>query len=197
MSARAHVPAEYVALIEGERVSPKTREVLEQRMDGPTDASGVLTQLQEATLRAMLARVLPQEGEFAVDLAGFVMARLASGKGDGWHYAVLPDDLEAYREGLDRLAAQGFAELSAESQDAALRALEAEKGSVAARWFEEVRGDAVAAYVAHPATLARIGYSGIGVGGATTKYKGFVTLGSNEREAWEPVAMRSSEGVQR
>jgi pimeloyl-ACP methyl ester carboxylesterase len=183
------VPEEYRAFIESERLSDRTRAVLNQRMLAPTDAPGVLSASQMITLRAMLARVVPQE-HHELDLAGYVLVRLASGKGDGWRYDVLPEDVQAYREGLDKLAAQGFTGMRAEEQDAALKALEAEPGSPDARWFEEVRGDAVSAYMAHPATMARIGYSGIGVGGAETKYKGYVTIGPNERESWEPEPAR-------
>ena len=39
----------------------------------------------------------------------------------------------------------------------------------------------------HPATLARWGYSGFGVGGAYTRFRGFVEVGVNSREAWEPL----------
>jgi hypothetical protein len=183
------MPSEYLALMASERVSAKTREVLEARMKTPDASPGVLTQAQIATLRAMLARVVPQD-QPELDLAAYVMERLAKGKGDGWRYDVLPEDLQAYREGLERLAAVGFAGLEAVQQDTVLRLLAADKGSAAARWFEEVRGDAVVAYMAHPATLARIGYSGIGVGGAETKDKGFVAIGPNEREDWEPVPAR-------
>jgi pimeloyl-ACP methyl ester carboxylesterase len=183
------VPEEYRAFIESERLSDRTRAVLNQRMQAPTDAPGVLSASQMVTLRAMLSRVIPQE-HHELDLAGYVLVRLASGKGDGWRYDVLPEDVQAYREGLDKLAAQGFTGMRAEEQDAALKALEAEPGSPDARWFEEVRGDAVSAYMAHPATMARIGYSGIGVGGAETKYKGYVTIGPNERESWEPEPAR-------
>ncbi len=55
-------------------------------------------------------------------------------------------------------------------------------------WFEEVRSMAVRAYVAHPATLARMGYSGIGYGGDAARLEGFVRLGIGAREDWEPVA---------
>ncbi len=183
------VPEEYRAFIASERLSDKTREVIHARMQAPADAPGVLNAGQMVTLRAMLARVIPQEHQ-ALDLAGYVLVRLASGKGDGWRYDVLPDDVQAYREGLDTLTAKGFLEMTTGEQDAALKALDAEPGSADGRWFEEVRGDAVSAYMAHPATMARIGYSGIGVGGAETKYKGFVTLGPNQRETWEPEPAR-------
>ena len=184
------VGPEYLGFIESERVSPRTREVLEKRMAGPEAAEGLLSEAQVETLRAMLARVIPQ-GELAgIDLAGYVMARLKSGKGDGWRYAVLPEDVQAYREGLDRLGEVGFAGMDAAAQDRCLEEMAARKESVPGRWFEGVRGDAVEAYVSHPATMARIGYSGIGVGGAETPFQGFVQVGMDERENWEPVATR-------
>ena len=180
------IPAEYLDLMSGDRLSPKTREVLETRMRGPEWTSGFLTSEQERTLRAAAARIVPQTGSNPIDLAGFVIATLASRKGNGWRYAVLPADLTAYRQGLDQLAVHGFADLFPEKQDACLRELSSTPGSPEARWFEELRGDLTEAYMAHPATLARIGYSGIGVGGAHTPHQGFVLLGPNQRETWEP-----------
>ncbi len=185
-SEQPAVPTEYLNLIASDRLSTKTREVLKTRMRGPVLAAGFLTPEQESTLRAAAARIVPQTAAIPIDLAGFVIATLASGKGNGWRYAVLPEDLTAYRNGLDQLAAHGFAGLDAEKQDACLRELSHVPGSPEARWFEELRGDLTDAYMAHPATLARIGYSGIGVGGARTPHQGFVLLGPNQREAWEP-----------
>ena len=189
ISPETLVPAEYRAFLNSDRLSDNTREVMHKRMQAPADVPGVLSAAQMVTLRAMLARVIPQAHR-ELDLAGYVLVRLASGKGDGWRYDVLPEDVQAYREGLDKLAAKGFAGMTAEDQDALLKQLGSEPGSADARWFEEVRGDAVSAYMAHPATMARIGYSGVGVGGAETRYKGFVTLGPNERENWEPEPAR-------
>ena len=56
------------------------------------------------------------------------------------------------------------------------------------RWFEEVRADATKLYVAHPATLARMGYSGIADGADSEHQTGFVLIGEGEREPWEPRA---------
>ncbi len=56
------------------------------------------------------------------------------------------------------------------------------------RWFEEVRADATKLYVAHAATLARMGYSGIADGADSARQTGFVLIGEGEREAWEPRA---------
>ncbi len=184
---RATVPPDYVSFIESDRLSVRTREVLLDRMAGVVRPQGLFTAMQERTLRAMMRRVVPGTG---VDVARFVMARLATGKGDGWRYDVLPTDLTAYREGLDKLAEQGFEDMDTAHQDKALQALADKKGSPEARWFEEVRGDAVSAYVAHPQTSARLGFSGPGVGGAFTKYRGFVELGVNQPETWEPEPER-------
>ncbi len=179
----AEVPAGYTSFLGGERLSVRTREVVTLRERGPVRPEGLLTAEQERTLRAVLARVVPGTG---VDLATTIMARLATGKGDGWRYDVLPADLAAYRQGLDRLAKDGFEDLDEEHQDKALTALAKKKGSPEAYWFEEVRGDATSAYIAHPQTSARLGFSGPGVGGAFTKYRGFVDLGVDSREDWEP-----------
>ena len=136
----AKVPEEYERFLFGDRVSARTQEVLRRRMDGPPVSEGVLNAAQQRTLRAMLARVVPQVRGEEIDLVGFVVARLASGKGDGWRYDVLPEDAQAYREGLDRLVEKGFEEMDVEHQDTVLSKLAAKKGSVDARWFEEVRG---------------------------------------------------------
>ncbi len=55
-------------------------------------------------------------------------------------------------------------------------------------WFADLRSDAVRLYVAHPATLARMGYGGIAYGGDEARKPGFVRIGAGEREAWEPLA---------
>ena len=190
----AVVPDEYLAFVAGDRVSPRTREVIEARMVAIAVRQNILTAEQQRTLRAVLDRVVPQ-GADKIDLATAIMRRLGSGEGDGWRYAVLPSDLEAYRAQLDVLARRGFESLTPEKQDKAIERLAGSKGSAEARWFEDLRSDAVEAYVAHPATLARLGYSGIGVGGAETPHRGFVLLGPNERESWEPLPMRVSAPV--
>jgi len=193
--AEIAVPARYLEFIHSERVSAKTREVLLKRL-GPRKVSNSFTPHQLATLRAVVARVLPQAELGAIDLTGFIVERLESGQGDGWRYAVLPPDCEAYLASLGELDDLAmllhelpFQSLTEEEQEAILHQI-ATRGPVEAphlfRWFEDVRADAVQAWMAHPRTLARIGYSGIGIGGATTSKAGFVTLGEGAVEPWEP-----------
>jgi pimeloyl-ACP methyl ester carboxylesterase len=196
--AHVSVPPEYAQFLHGERVAPNTLAVLGNRMAGPQPSQGVLTAQQQRTLRAVLSRVVPQDPANAIDLAGYIMARLAAGKGDGWRFAVLPPDAQAYRDALDQLANDGFEKMDMEHQDKALTRLATKKESMEARWFEDLRSDAVEAWMGHPATMARVGFSGPGVGGARTPYRGFVQLGLDSPEPWEPepVAVSGAE-VQR
>jgi pimeloyl-ACP methyl ester carboxylesterase len=128
-----------------------------------------------------------------IDLALRLDAQLAAGTGDGWRNASLPDDVEAYRAALDGLA--GFASLSPSDQDARLAAIaDGTAGQVGAlapaqltAWFEDACSDLVRLWLAHPASLARIGFDGYANGGDGIRPQGFELLGAGEREAWEPM----------
>lgn len=175
----------YTALIQSDRVSAKTREALLGRAE--PDAADYAPKIMDAgafeTLRAVLARVLPQD---RIDLAQRIDKALVEGESDGWRFAVLPADADAYAESLTALA--GFAERSAEAQDAQLEAIAAgAHGEALQRWFEDLRGQATMIYVSHPSTFARMGYSGIAYGGDEKWRPGFHAIAADEREAWEPV----------
>ena len=203
------VDAGYLALIASSRVSARTRTALLDRgaPDDPAYRPAVLTQAEFVTLRAVLGRVLPQYGT-PIDLAARMDAALAAGTGDGWRYADLPTDAIAWRTGLAGLDALSgetvFTALDAGSQDALLSRVAAGEaapgggvgigwtGQQMQRWFEDVRGEATKLYVAHPATLARIGYSGIGYGGDGDDKPGFSALEPGKREAWEPLPARGA-----
>ena len=200
--------AAWRALLGADRVGARLRAVLLERArpDDPAAAPRAMSEAQRATLRLAVDRMVPQPAGVRIDLAARVDAVLAAGVGDGWRLAGAPPDAVLCRAGLDTLeaaarhgGAPGVAGLADAAQDALLgRAaagtLDAGAGEGmldAARmqlWFEEVRSMAVRAYIAHPATLARMGYSGIGYGGDGARLEGFVRLGIGAREDWEPVA---------
>ncbi|KQT85466.1 gluconate 2-dehydrogenase subunit 3 family protein [Aurantimonas sp. Leaf443] len=195
---RAEAP-DYEAFIASDRVSPRLRAILEERAR-PDDAAyrpKTMTDRQFETLRAVLSRLIPQEGPQPIDLAARLDTMMAQETGNGWRYEALPTDPDAYRGGLDTLDALAFRELGPQAGDALLERLQAgeETGGpgpfTAAQmklWFEELRSDAVRLYVAHPATMARIGYSGIGNGGADgAAFSGFRKVGMDEREPFEPL----------
>jgi hypothetical protein len=200
------VPDAYRALIESSRVSTGTRAALLGRMfdDDRAYRPVAMSLAQLDILRAVLARVLPQPDNARIDLAARIDAQLHAGPGDGWRFAALPGDRTAYARGLAVLEAralalhrQGFAALTPDMQDNLLARTTA--GELAGEnsglldatqmrlWFEDVRNDAVKIYMAHPATLARLGYSGIGYGGDDDDKRGFSQVGLGEREEWEPT----------
>lgn len=196
------IPEAYRALIRSERVNARLRAALLARAepDDPAYQPRALDPVGLAILRAACARVLPQDGPGAIDLAARIDARLASGAGDGWRFAKLPPDPEAYRRALQTLDAAAreakgrpFVVLDADAQDALLGSLEdgAVAGALDAEqmgfWFEDLRADVARTYLAHPAALARLNFSGIGAGGDTDPLPGFRDIGIGAREAWEPA----------
>ncbi|GJD76101.1 alpha/beta hydrolase [Methylobacterium goesingense] len=197
------IPEAYAALIRSERVNTRLREALLQRAepDDPAYQPRALDPVGLAILRAACARVLPQDGPGPIDFAARIDARLASGAGDGWRFARLPPDPEAYRLALRTLDAAArsrhgtpFVALATDAQDALLGSLEsgAVSGDLDAEqmgfWFEDLRADVARTYLAHPVALARMNFSGIGAGGDTEPLPGFQSVGIGQREAWEPNA---------
>lgn len=203
----------YAALIASERVNGRLRAALRERAepDDPAYNPRALDPVELALARAVFARVLPVPG---LDVAARLDRRLASGAGDGWRYDRLPPDAHAYRDGLRTLDAAAsaahatpFLALDGPGQDALLtltqggdlavpEALGGRLDADAMRfWFEDLRADAARIYLAHPAALARLGFSGIGAGGdrpgdLADGLPGFRGLGLDAREAWEPAPFR-------
>lgn len=199
----------YEALIRSDRVSPHLREALLERARplDPASRPRSLEPHQLAILSAALDRIVPQSPDAFIDLAARLDAMMAEATGNGWRYEALPGDPDAYRAGLETLGdlaearfGRSFVDLPGEDRDAILRDVEAGKAGFSAKderfdaeqmvlWFEELRSDAVRHYVAHPATMARIGYSGIANGGyGGSSFTGFQEVGIGEREAFEPLA---------
>ncbi len=176
----AHVEAiarAEVLVSEAGRMTARTRAALERRgaADDPAYRPQAMPAPSLAVLRAVAARVLPQRGT-QIDLAARIDAMLHQGGGDGWRFAALPPDAEAYRAALRTLDGaalaahgRGFAALDGAAQDGLLRAVAAGSpgsaatppaaadgldGAAMERWFEDLRADAVRLFMAHPATLA-------------------------------------------
>jgi hypothetical protein len=156
----------------------------------------VLSPAQHALLTAVLARVVPQRGT-DLDLAGRIDAELGAGHGDGWRFAELPPDAEAWRRGLDTIAAElpRFAALDEDGQISAIDRIAAgEVGSDAddlltgarmALWFQDVQAEAVRVWLSHPAAQAWLRYDGFADGGDGPRKQGFATTHAGEWEAWQ------------
>lgn len=192
------LPLDWSQLIASPRVQPRTRGILARRAlaDNPRYKPRALTGPQIITLRAVAARVVPQEG-IPIDLATRIDAQLADGANDGWRSAELPSDIEAYRIALDSL--DGLENLSEGEQDDALATLAADDGpglgslsqAAANAWFEDVRAALIRTWLAHPASMARIGFDGFANGSSGRDLFGYQLLAAGEREAWEPALEES------
>lgn len=202
------LPPAFAALMSSDRVNTRLRTTLRERMREP-DGPFCLGADERATLTACVDRVLPQTGPGKIDLARRIDARLASGTGDGWRFVALPPDAEAYARALRSLdgAARDthgrpFTALGGAEQDALLeRATSGDLPEVPGGlspdlmtcWFEELRGEAVRTFLAHPAGLAAIGFTGIGAGGDDADaLPGYRLTHLNEREAWEAPVLEAA-----
>ncbi|MDQ1075606.1 MULTISPECIES: alpha/beta hydrolase [Microbacterium] len=188
------VPDDWAALIAGDRVDARVRGILNRRAvpDDRGYAPVVLDLAQLTLLREIADLVVPQDGP-AIDIAARVDTQLARGEGDGWRNAELPPDPDAYRAGLDTLA-RVWPTDPTERADVLRAAIEgttdADGPLNAGRlklWLEDVRNDLVRQWLAHPASMALIGYDGFATGGSPIR--GYVELRLGRREDWEPVGV--------
>ena len=201
-----HKPGQaFEELLGSEHVSPQTRENMQTRLAGSQDWNhqpSTFSAAEFRTLRSIAGRVVPGAG---FDVAARVEMELAQGKGDGWRFATLPPDIEAWHRGVHSLdlAAErahdvGFVALFPEQQDELLHQATAGKlgrgvlgtlhlGSAAdaytaaqmKQWFEEVRAEFTRLYVGDPRTMKRMGYTGF------ADDLGFTQIRLGQREEFE------------
>lgn len=176
----------FECLLQSDRVSPQTREVMTRRLATAQDWNAtprIFSVKEFYTLRALADRVVPGAG---FDLASLVDAQLAEDSGDGWRLATLPSDTEAWHRGLrsldlsaQRTHGADFLALHPGQQDDLLhRAADGKLGrgllgaahlteSIHAfnaddmkSWFEDARAAMARLYIADPRTMERIGFTG-------------------------------------
>ena len=135
-----------------------------------------------------------QGEDWPIDLALRVDDQLADGRGDGWRPDGLPADVHAYRAGLDALqsdAAHGDEHLAGVLESITAGAYAPASGALDAdqlqAWAEDAAVDLAKQWMAHPATMAAVDYDGFANGGDGLRKQGFLLLGADEREAWEPT----------
>jgi hypothetical protein len=118
----------------------------------------------EPQLRALIARLVPGVPE-TIDLAGFVDAHAEHSLGRGDRAPGVPPTPELLRQGLEVLAARGFAALAEHDQEALIRRMrrgeaDEELGLPAKEFVDRLLVTALAGYLAHPAVWKRIGFNG-------------------------------------
>jgi hypothetical protein len=158
-------------------------------------------------LTALCARALPQDDrppDARVPIAPWIDERLHRGKGDGYRYADMPDDGEAYRRGLQGIDETAtllfhapFVRLDAERQDAVLRRVAGGTPPGAAwdhlpakRFLQELMSDVISNYYAHPAAWAEIGFNG------PASPRGHIRLALGKRDPWEARERRPRSSVE-
>lgn len=176
-----------------QRTSAATRQVLEERAK-PITGERFLSPDLYALLQQITATILPQDAVgTGVDVAAAIDQRLGQGKSPGWRFAVLPEDGEAYRQGLTVFArmlqqtpGKSFEHMPAPARESYLRCVANGDVDDAAnfplsKWMNIVKTDSVRMWLAHPSTMQKIEYYGF-ADGAT----GF-TDGPTETEGWSAL----------
>jgi gluconate 2-dehydrogenase subunit 3-like protein len=151
-----------------------TADVVTARI-GPPPAVTFFTGPEEPCARALLNLLTGQDGsdgEPAVPVLEMVDSRLAAGETDGWRYADMPEDGQAWRDTLSYLDADAglrcgtsFAGASVIDQTALVQAVQELKsadwhGLPAAHVWSLWTRYACTAFYAHPFAWAEIGFPG-------------------------------------
>jgi hypothetical protein len=172
----------------------QTREVLRKRLT-EIPARRFFSDTEWQTLEAVCGRLVPQpERSDPIPIVPWIDEKLHHNWRDGFRYDDMPPLREAWRLGLEgidhesrRRFGADFPSLTEADQDAVLRAIQA--GDVdgelwarlpAQRFFTTVLlKEVVGEYYAHPAAWSEVGFGG------PASPRGYVRLGSNQRDPWE------------
>jgi hypothetical protein len=174
-----------------------TRRAIDRRLAVPREPR-YFSAAEWQTLAAVCARILPQpSGRPPVPLAAYVDQKMYDGQLDGYRYAQLPPQGEAWKLGLCALeqascARYGspFHRLPSAQQDELLRRMQrgeltgAAWGGMPCELFFEHRvlPDITHAYYAHPTAWNEIGFGG------PASPRGYVRMGLDRRDPWEAAA---------
>lgn len=144
-----------------------------------------------ATCRALVDRLLAQDGEPRIPVEIMIDKRMAAGETDGWHYEDMPEDGEAWRRTLAHLDADAaliaggsFADATSQQQSAVIGAVQ-DLGSAewhglnAARVWSLWTRYATTAFYSHPWAWDEIGFAG------PAYPRGYKNLGIDRREPFE------------
>ena len=172
----------------------QTREAVRQRLD-EVPPRRFLSEAQWTLLEAIVARLLPQpEREEPVPIVPWIDDMLHKNHSPGYRYADMPPMREAWRKGLDAIAAEAhnrhgkdFQELSPKDQDELLG--DVQRNRVESRYWGDLPAggfflhhllkQTVGVYYSHPFAWSEVGFGG------PASPRGYARLGFDERDPWE------------
>ena len=181
-----------------------TADVVLARTGSPASVK-FFTESEEPCARALLDLLTGQDGqdgqdgELAVPVLEMVDSRLAAGETDGWRYADMPEDGQAWRDTLAHLDADAyqrggtpFADAAQTDQAALVQAVQDLKaadwhGLPAAHVWSLWTRYACTAFYAHPLAWAEIGFPG------PAYPRGYKNAGVGKLEPFEVGDARPSE----
>ncbi len=173
---------------------PATTAVVVGRL-GQLAALRFFTPPEEATAAALFDQLLDQREEPRVPVLQMVDTRLAERQTDGWHYADMPPDGQAWRDslaGLDEDAmtrcGRTFAAADDADQAAILDAVQRADGQwhgfVASQIWSLWTRYACTAFYSHPSAWNEIGFAG------PAYPRGYKNIGVDRREPFEVADAR-------
>jgi hypothetical protein len=176
---------------------PVTAELVTARI-GPPPRPRFFTDAEQAAAAALLDQLTGQCDEpLGVPLLAMVDARLAAGQTDGWHYADLPEDAQAWRDSLGYLdkdaharCGTGFAQASEQDQAAVIQAVQDSDewhGLAAPRVWSLWTRYACTALYSHPSAWSEMGFPG------PAYPRGYKNAGAGKREPFEVGDARPAE----
>jgi len=161
---------------------PVTAGVVLERVSNVRDFR-FFTPDEQAVATVLCDRLLGQSGDGRIPVAAMIDARLAEAQTDGWRYADMPEDGQAWRDSLAALRADGFASASEKEQDALIQAVQDADGDwhglPAARVWSLWTRYACTAFYAHPDVWSEIGFPG------PAYPRGYKNIGVDRREPFE------------
>ena len=181
-------------LLEIAAVTEPTREVLLERLNaGAGYVPRFFEEQDYSTLTAVCAVLAPTETVPSYFVPSEIDKRLADGQGNGWRYAKMPPDREAFRRwllGLNEIAEQKFnrhfAGLEFERQSEILQLVRRGEISTAVwqdfdckLFLEELLVECAEIFYSHPLAQEEIGYIGF------ADARGWQKIGLNQHDAIE------------
>ena len=167
----------------------------------PSPELSFFTGVEQATAEALCDQLLAQHEEPRIPVAALIDVRLATGETDGWHYADMPEDAEAWRQTLafldndaKRQGGTSLSQLGQQQQAALVQAvqeLDAQSwhGLPATHVWSLWTRYACTAFYSHPWAWNEIGFPG------PAYPRGYKNMGLDAREKFEVADAANTDPV--